>query len=168
MHPYWSIENVEGLTYAPSDEVLFDMMLEAQSKNSRYKGLDYGWEKEMKPDTQYMINMIFFFDPNTPLIGTKLSEVYKLYPIVHWHSFLKLDSHSSPMWAKIKERIEAVHHPIEENLDLLMLGLWKRDWTMSNLIATVTTLMEIEKEHGGIGTKTPSGDWIWIEWEKFD
>lgn len=154
IHPYWFVENIEGLAYAPSDDVLFDMMIDAQSKNERYKWWNFGWEKHVMPDTQYMINMIFFLDPNTPLIGMKLNDVYKLYPVVHRHSFLKLDSHCSPMWAKIKERIQAVHSTLidDDLIELLMRWLWQRDRTMKNLIATITTLMEIEKTNANFMT----------------
>lgn len=58
------------LNYAPGDAVLFEMLKQAKHaafSHSKLSKLDLGYQLGAMPDTQYMINMIFFFDPTNIL-----------------------------------------------------------------------------------------------------
>ena len=104
-------------------------MHEAKYKNKKYKDLDFGWHHG-QPDAEYMISMIFFFDPDTKLLGLDFPDTH-LYPVKYRHNYLKLHSYSSIpqawMWEVIQTKFDFLKEDVEKYTTLYWEFLYQID-----------------------------------------
>ncbi len=95
-----------SIQYAPSDTVLFEILRHAQLNSVKHKELwklNFGYNQGLYPDTQYMINMIMFFDP-TNAVGTGIIKEVGYYPILYRHEARKFEATEEPFYNKINQK----------------------------------------------------------------
>ena len=81
------------IALAPSDAALFEMLKHAHWNSNKidWKYHNYGFDLNLMPDTEYMVWMIMYFNPQHELPKTKINN-FEYFPVLHWHSAKKFDS----------------------------------------------------------------------------
>ena len=70
----------------------------------------------LRPDTQFMINLIMFFDPNHSL-GNGIIKVVGYYPVEHWHSYWKFEAVEIPFYKSLHDKYFVIKNPFVDEIN---------------------------------------------------